>query len=68
MFSLHRDTLAPDMLSTPFVGEDFGPHTRGVVMRKEVVQLLEQPESEWDLKPTRRSSTSCSRASRSTCR
>jgi len=50
VFSLHRDTLAPDMLSTPFVGENFGPHTRGVVMRKEVTKLLELPESEWDLR------------------
>ena len=51
VFSLHRDTLAPDMLSTPFVGEEFGPHSRGLVMRKEVVGLLERPESEWELKP-----------------
>ena len=50
VFSLHRNTLAPDMLSTPFVGENFGPHTRGVVMRKEVTKLLERPESEWDLR------------------
>ncbi len=50
VFSLHRDTLAPDMLSTPFVGENFGPHTRGVVMRKEVTKLLELPEREWDLR------------------
>jgi phenylpropionate dioxygenase-like ring-hydroxylating dioxygenase large terminal subunit len=51
VFSLHRDTLAPDMLSTPFVGEDFGPHSRRVVMRKEVTSLLERPESEWELRP-----------------
>jgi phenylpropionate dioxygenase-like ring-hydroxylating dioxygenase large terminal subunit len=51
VFSLHRDTLAPDMLSTPFVGDFFGPHARGVVMRKEVARLLERPESEWELKP-----------------
>jgi phenylpropionate dioxygenase-like ring-hydroxylating dioxygenase large terminal subunit len=51
VFSLHRDTLAPDMLSTPFVGDDFGPHTRGVVMRKEVTSLLERPPSEWELRP-----------------
>jgi phenylpropionate dioxygenase-like ring-hydroxylating dioxygenase large terminal subunit len=51
VFSLHRDTLAGDMLSTPFVGDDFGPHTRGAVMRKEVVSLLERPESEWELRP-----------------
>jgi len=50
VFSLHRDTLAPDMLSTPFVGANFGAHTRGVVMRKEVTGLLERPESEWDLR------------------
>jgi nitrite reductase/ring-hydroxylating ferredoxin subunit len=53
IFSLHRDTLAPDMLSTPFVGEDFGPHSRGVVMRKEVVGLLERPESEWGAQAVR---------------
>ncbi len=51
VFSLHRDTLAGDLLSTPFVGEEFGPHSRGVVMRKEVVGLLERPEAEWKLKP-----------------
>ena len=51
VFSLHRQTLAPDMLSTPFVGENFGPHTRGVVMRKEVTRLLELDESEWELRP-----------------
>jgi phenylpropionate dioxygenase-like ring-hydroxylating dioxygenase large terminal subunit len=51
VFSLHRNTLAPDMLSTPFVGESFGPHDRGVVMRKEVVSLLERDESEWELRP-----------------
>ncbi len=50
VFSLHRETLAPDMLSTPFVGENFGANTRGVVMRKEVTRLLELPESEWDLR------------------
>jgi phenylpropionate dioxygenase-like ring-hydroxylating dioxygenase large terminal subunit len=51
VFSLHRDTIAGDLLSTPFVGEEFGPHDRGAVMRKEVVTLLERPESEWELKP-----------------
>ena len=51
VFSLHRDTLAPDMLSTPFVGDVFGANTRGVVMRKEVMRLLEQDESEWELRP-----------------
>ena len=45
VFSLHRDTLAPDMLSTPFVGDQFGVHDRGLVMRKEVVSLLERPET-----------------------
>jgi phenylpropionate dioxygenase-like ring-hydroxylating dioxygenase large terminal subunit len=51
VFSLHRDTLAPDMLSTPLVSDDFGAHTRAVVMRKEVTSLLERPESEWALRP-----------------
>jgi phenylpropionate dioxygenase-like ring-hydroxylating dioxygenase large terminal subunit len=51
VFSLHRQTLAADMLSTPFVGKNFGPHTRGAVMRKEVTRLLELDESEWELRP-----------------
>jgi phenylpropionate dioxygenase-like ring-hydroxylating dioxygenase large terminal subunit len=51
VFSLHRDTLAPDMLSTPFVGDFYGANSRGVVMRKEVTGLLERDESEWQLRP-----------------
>jgi phenylpropionate dioxygenase-like ring-hydroxylating dioxygenase large terminal subunit len=51
VFSLHRDTLAEDVLSTPFVGENFGPHTRGIAVRREVTKLLERPESEWELRP-----------------
>jgi phenylpropionate dioxygenase-like ring-hydroxylating dioxygenase large terminal subunit len=50
VFSLHRDTIAGDLLSTPFVGDLEGPHARGAVMRKEVVRLLEQDESDWDLR------------------
>ena len=50
MFSLHRDTLAPDMLSVPFVGDVYGPHARAAVMRKEVTRLLERDRSEWDLR------------------
>ncbi|MHB8658930.1 MAG: hypothetical protein ACYC91_13425 [Solirubrobacteraceae bacterium] len=41
----------PDMLSTPFMGEQFSPHACGAAMGKEVVKLLEQPESEWRLRP-----------------
>jgi phenylpropionate dioxygenase-like ring-hydroxylating dioxygenase large terminal subunit len=50
VFSLHRDTLAPDMLSVPFVGDVYGPHARAAVMRKEVTRLLERDRSEWDLR------------------
>jgi phenylpropionate dioxygenase-like ring-hydroxylating dioxygenase large terminal subunit len=50
IFSLHRDTIAGDLLSTPFVADLFGPHARGAVMRKEVVKLLELDESGWDLR------------------
>ncbi len=50
VFSLHRDTLAPDMLSVPFVGDVYGPHARAAVMRKEVTRLLERDPSEWDLR------------------
>jgi len=50
VFSLHKDTIAGDLLSTPFVGDTFGAHGRGAVMRKEVTRLLELDESEWDLR------------------
>jgi phenylpropionate dioxygenase-like ring-hydroxylating dioxygenase large terminal subunit len=50
VFSLHRDTLAGDLLSTPFVGDTVGAHGRGAVMRKEVTRLLELDESDWDLR------------------
>ena len=50
VFSLHRDTLAGDLLSTPFVCDFFGDHARAIVMRKEVVELLERPRTEWELR------------------
>ena len=50
VFSLHRDTLAPDMLSMPFVADVYGPHARAAIMRKEVTRLLERDRSEWDLR------------------
>jgi hypothetical protein len=50
VFSLHRDTLAGDLLSTPFVADFFGDHARASVMRKEVTGLLERDESEWELR------------------
>jgi phenylpropionate dioxygenase-like ring-hydroxylating dioxygenase large terminal subunit len=50
IFSLHRDSIGPDLLSTPFVADTFGAHARANVMRREVVKLLEVPESEWDLR------------------
>jgi phenylpropionate dioxygenase-like ring-hydroxylating dioxygenase large terminal subunit len=51
IFSLHRDSIGPDLLSTPFVGDTFGAHARATVMRREVVRLLERPEDEWELRP-----------------
>ena len=44
VFSLHANTLAPDMLSTPFVGDAVRRCTTGaLVMRKEVVQPARAP-------------------------
>ena len=50
VFALHKDTLAPDMLSTPVLSDTYGPHSRGVVMRREVSKLLEKPLEEWELR------------------
>jgi phenylpropionate dioxygenase-like ring-hydroxylating dioxygenase large terminal subunit len=51
IFSLHRDSLAPEMLSSPFVADFYGVHARGVVMRRSVTRLLERDPSEWELRP-----------------
>lgn len=50
IFSLHRESLAPSLLSTPLVADFFGPHSRAVVMSRKVSELSERDESEWDLR------------------
>jgi phenylpropionate dioxygenase-like ring-hydroxylating dioxygenase large terminal subunit len=49
-FSLHRDTLAGEIYSTPMLTDTFGPHGRGVLMGRKAPELLERPTSEWQLR------------------
>lgn len=47
IFSLHKDSLSKETLSTPMLTENFGPHSRGVVLQREAINLLHRPEEEW---------------------
>ncbi|HEX4108604.1 MAG TPA: SRPBCC family protein [Solirubrobacteraceae bacterium] len=50
IFSLHRDSIAGQLLSTPLVSDLFGPHGRAAVMTRDVGGLLEREEADWDLR------------------
>jgi phenylpropionate dioxygenase-like ring-hydroxylating dioxygenase large terminal subunit len=50
IFSLHRESLAPQLLSTPLVCDFYGPHARAIVMGKRVSELLEREEEQWDMR------------------
>lgn len=51
IFSLHRATIAPDFLSTPSLHDPFGPHSRVLAFRRSVLELADQSESDWRLRP-----------------
>jgi phenylpropionate dioxygenase-like ring-hydroxylating dioxygenase large terminal subunit len=50
IFSLHRDSLSKEVLSTPMLTDAFGPHGRGLVMSRAGLRLLDLDESEWTLR------------------
>jgi phenylpropionate dioxygenase-like ring-hydroxylating dioxygenase large terminal subunit len=50
IFALHRDSLSKETLSTPMLTDDFGPHSRGIVLQRSAIALLDKPESEWVMK------------------
>jgi phenylpropionate dioxygenase-like ring-hydroxylating dioxygenase large terminal subunit len=50
VFSLHRQTIAQSFLSVPAVGVFFGPHAFTPAMRRSSSEMLEQDESEWDVR------------------
>lgn len=50
IFSLHRNSIAGQLLSTPLVSDLYGPHARAVVMNRDVGELLEREESDWDIR------------------
>lgn len=47
IFSLHRQTLALELMSTPMLTDTFGPHGRGALLGRAAPRLLELDESEW---------------------
>ena len=47
IFSLHKDSLSKETLSTPMLVDNFGKHARGVVLQRDAISLLEKPEEEW---------------------
>lgn len=50
IFSLHRESLASQLLSRPLVNDFFGPHSRGVITSRNVDELRELDETQWDLR------------------
>jgi phenylpropionate dioxygenase-like ring-hydroxylating dioxygenase large terminal subunit len=50
IFSLHRESLSKEVLSTPMLCDAFGPHGRGLVMSRAGLRLLDRDESEWTLR------------------
>ena len=52
IFSLHRTTLAKEILSTPMLTEVFGPHGRGVLMGRNAIEMLKRDSAEWTFKGT----------------
>jgi phenylpropionate dioxygenase-like ring-hydroxylating dioxygenase large terminal subunit len=51
IFSLHRQSIAPDYFSTPALFDAFGPNSRYVGVRRSITTLEGQPESEWSILP-----------------
>lgn len=47
IFSLHRDSLAKEVLATPMLSEFFGPHGRGLLAGRRVAGLQEQDPESW---------------------
>ena len=47
IFSLHRDTLAKEVMSTPMLTDTMGPHGRGVLMGRNAPEVLKRPQDEW---------------------
>lgn len=52
IFSLHRDTLSKEVLSTPMLVDSFGPHGRGLVMSRAGLKLRDVDERDWTLRGT----------------
>ncbi|MDR8394711.1 aromatic ring-hydroxylating dioxygenase subunit alpha [Paraburkholderia sp. USG1] len=50
IFSLHRDSLSKEVLSTPMLVESSGPHGLGLVMSRSGLRLLDRDEREWHLR------------------
>lgn len=47
--SLHRETLSRKVLSSPMLTEEFGPHSRNLLMGRAGEQLPEVDEEQWSL-------------------
>ncbi len=49
VFSLHKDSLSPFLLSTPTPTHTFGPHGRVIGLNRNVKELEERPREEWSV-------------------
>lgn len=47
IFSLHRNSLAKQVLATPMLSDFFGPHGRGLLSGRDAPKLQGRPQDEW---------------------
>lgn len=51
IFSLHRQSIAPDYFSSPALFDAFGPNSRYIGVRRSIAALEGRPEEDWSILP-----------------
>jgi phenylpropionate dioxygenase-like ring-hydroxylating dioxygenase large terminal subunit len=51
IFSLHKQSIAPQYFSTGALFDPYGPHSRLIGVRRSIVELVGQPEDSWSILP-----------------
>jgi phenylpropionate dioxygenase-like ring-hydroxylating dioxygenase large terminal subunit len=52
VFSLHRETISREILSTPMLADFFGPHGRGVLLGRKTERLIREDGDRYSLRNT----------------
>jgi phenylpropionate dioxygenase-like ring-hydroxylating dioxygenase large terminal subunit len=51
IFSLHKQSIAPQYFSTGALFDAYGPHSRFIGVRRSILELLGAPEDSWSIFP-----------------